>query len=54
MAKAAVNKKKTLFHQQIGLKFKEGTSRVLHLQCRFIWHGNLDTSKSRSEIPRKF
>jgi hypothetical protein len=31
MAKAALNKKKT-FHQQIGLKFKEETSEVLHLE----------------------
>ena len=30
MAKAAFNKKKTL-HQQIGLKFKEETSKILHL-----------------------
>jgi uncharacterized protein (UPF0548 family) len=31
MAKAAVNKEKT-FHQQIGLKLKEETSTVLHLE----------------------
>jgi len=34
MAKAAV---KTPFHQQIGLKFKEETSEVLHLEHSFEW-----------------
>jgi hypothetical protein len=36
MAKAAFNKKKT-FHQQTGLKFKEETSKVLHLEHSFVW-----------------
>jgi hypothetical protein len=31
MAKAAFNKKKT-FHHQIGLKFEEETSKVLHFK----------------------
>jgi hypothetical protein len=26
----------TKFHQQIGLKFKEETSKVLHLEHRFV------------------
>jgi hypothetical protein len=30
MARVAFNKKKT-FHHQIGLKFKKGTSEMLHL-----------------------
>jgi hypothetical protein len=34
--KAAFNKKKT-FHQQTGLKFKEETSKVLHLEHSFVW-----------------
>jgi hypothetical protein len=53
MAKVEFNKK-TLFHQQIGLKFKEGTSEVLHMEhsCVLCW--NLDTLASRSEIPEKF
>ena len=25
------------FHQQIRLKFKEGTSKVLHLEHSFVW-----------------
>jgi hypothetical protein len=36
MTKAAFNKKKT-FHQQIGLKLKEETSKVLHLEHSFVW-----------------
>jgi hypothetical protein len=35
MAKAAFNKK-TLFHQQTGLKFKEESSSVLHLEHSFV------------------
>ena len=37
-AKAAVNKKKTFFHQQIGLKFKDETHKVLHSEHRFLWY----------------
>ena len=36
MAKAAFNKKKT-FYQQIGLKFEEETSKILHLEHGFVW-----------------
>jgi len=37
-------------HQQSGLKFKEETREMLHLQHSFVrcWH--VDTSQSRSEI----
>jgi hypothetical protein len=35
MAKAAF-KTVTTFHHQIGLKFKEGTSAVLHLEHGFV------------------
>jgi hypothetical protein len=38
----------------LGLKFKEETSKVLHLEHSFVWCWNLDTSESRSEIPGKF
>jgi hypothetical protein len=41
---------KDFFDQQIGLKFKEGTSKVLHLERSFVWCWNLGTSESRSEI----
>jgi hypothetical protein len=37
MAKAAFNKKKTLFYQQTGLKFEEETSKMLHLEHGFVW-----------------
>jgi hypothetical protein len=36
MAKAAFNRKKT-FQLQIGLKFKEQTNEVLHLECSILW-----------------
>ena len=36
MAKAAFNKKKTLFYQQIGLKFEEETNKMLHLEHGFV------------------
>ena len=35
MAKAALNKKKTL-HQQTGLKFKEEVSKVSHFEHSFV------------------
>jgi hypothetical protein len=35
MAKAAFNKK--TLHQQAGLKLKEETSKVLHLDHNFVW-----------------
>ena len=36
MAKAASNKKGS-FYQQIGLKFEEETSKMLHLEHGFLW-----------------
>jgi len=36
MAKAAFNKKMT-FYQHTGLKFEEGTSKMLHLKHGFVW-----------------
>jgi hypothetical protein len=36
MAKAAFDREKTLFYQQIGLKFKEETTEVLYLNHRFV------------------
>jgi len=35
VAKTAFNK--TTFHQQNALKFKEVTSKVPHLEFRFVW-----------------
>jgi len=36
MARAAFNKRKVLFRQQIELKFQEETSKVLYLVYSFI------------------
>jgi len=37
IAKATFNEKKKTLCQQTGLKFKEETNKVLHLEDRFIW-----------------
>jgi hypothetical protein len=52
MAKAAFNKK--TFYQQTGLKFKEETSEMLHLEHSFVWCWNVDTSENGSEVSGKF
>jgi len=41
------------FHQKNGMKFKDETSKVLHLEHNFVWRWNLNTSESISEIPGK-
>ena len=51
--KAEFNKK-TFFHQQTGLKFKEQNSRKLALKHGFVWCWKLDTLESRLETPGKF
>jgi hypothetical protein len=50
----AFNKEKTLFISKLGLKYKEGTNKVLHLEHSFLWRWNLDNLESRSETPGKF
>ena len=37
IAKAAFNKKKNPFYQQIGLKFEEETSQMLRLELGSVW-----------------
>ena len=54
MAKAAFNKKKIFFYQQIGLKFEEETSEILRLEHGSVWCWNLDAPGKRSETPGKF
>jgi hypothetical protein len=49
----AMLKQELSLHQQTGLKFKEGTNKVLHLQHNSVLYWNLDTSDNRSEIPQK-
>ena len=52
--KSSIQLEEGSFHQQTGLKFKEKNSEVLHLEHSFVWSWNLDTLKSRSEVPGKF
>jgi len=40
--------------QQEGLKLKEETSKVQHIELGFVWCWNLEISESRSEIGGKF
>jgi hypothetical protein len=42
------------FHQQIGLKFKEETSEVLHLDHSIVWCCNLDTSEGYQKCLQSF
>jgi hypothetical protein len=48
--KSSIQQEEDSFHQQTGLKFKEETSKVLHLEHSFLWCSNMDTSESRSEV----
>lgn len=52
--KISIKQEEESFRQQFGLKFKEDTCKVLHLEQNFMWYCNLDTSESISEIPGKF
>jgi hypothetical protein len=47
----AVFKKEKTFHQPPGLKFKDQTIKVLHLEHSFVWCWKLETFEGRSEIP---
>jgi hypothetical protein len=38
IAKAAFNKKNNISHDQLGRKFKEETSKALHLGHSFVWY----------------
>jgi hypothetical protein len=51
---AAFNNKEDSLCHQTGLKFKEETNKMLHLEHSFVWCWNLNTSESRSEIRRNF
>ena len=51
--KSIIQQEEESFHQKITLKFKEDSSKVLHLGHSFAWCWNSDTSKSRSEMPGK-
>jgi len=49
VAKASVNMKKTLFHQRTGLKFKEETSKVLHLVHSFCMVLQIGTLRKENQ-----
>jgi hypothetical protein len=53
MVKAAFNKMKTPFYQQIELQFKQETVWMLYLEHNFVKYWHLHTTKSRPEIPGK-
>jgi hypothetical protein len=53
MAKTPFNKK-SIFTIKFELKFKEGTSKVLHSKYRLEWRSYLDTLESRLKMPGKF
>ena len=45
--KSCIQQKEDSLYQQIGLKFEEETSKMLHLEHGFVWCRNLDASGSR-------
>jgi hypothetical protein len=51
---SSVHQEPCCFRQQIRLKFKEDTNKVLQLEQSFVWRWNLDASERRSEIIGKF
>jgi hypothetical protein len=51
MAKAAFNKEKIIFISKLDLKYKEETSKVLHLERSFVRCWNLDTFR---QVVQKF
>ena len=46
--------KRIPFSPKIGLKFKEETTAMLHLEHSFVWCWNVDILVSRSEVSGKF
>ena len=52
MAKAAFNKKKTLFISKLDLNLRT-KCKVLYLEYSFQWYLKLNISDSTSEIPGK-
>jgi len=52
--KSSIQQEKGCFHQQIGLQYKEQTSKLLHLEHSLVWCWKLNTSESRSEVPGMF
>jgi hypothetical protein len=51
---SSIQQEENSFHQQNGLKFKEETSTVPHLEPSLVRCWNLDTSESISQTSEKF
>jgi hypothetical protein len=49
MAKAAFSKKEKSFHEHTGLKYTEETSKVLHLERKFVYCSNFYSAKVDQE-----
>jgi len=45
--KSSIQQQEDSFYQQIELKFKEETSKVLHFEYSFVWCWNWNTSERR-------
>jgi hypothetical protein len=54
MEKTIIQQEKESSHQQTEINLKDVTGELLHLEYRFVWCWNLNTSESISEIPEKF
>ena len=54
MAKAAFNKKKTLFTSKLDLNLRKKLVKCYNWSMALYGAENLDASSSRSEIPGKF
>jgi len=52
--KDAIQQEKGSFDQQIGLKFKEEKSEILHFEHRLLCCQKLDTLENRSELHGKY
>jgi hypothetical protein len=52
--KSSIQQEEDSLHQQIRLRAKEETSKVLHLEHSFVSCGNLASSETRAEVPGKF
>jgi hypothetical protein len=52
--KSCLQQEEGYFHQQIWMKFKHETTKILNLEHDFVWWPSLDTAESISTIPRKF
>lgn len=52
--KGSIQQEERYFHRQIGIKFEEETSEMMHLKLSYLWCWNLDNSENISQVPAKF